>query len=61
MIKCCDEYIELCDFCRYYNFNGVNGVYVDKGYCNLLKIKKDPIDECSEFHCNLVVVSINFN
>lgn len=46
----------ICDLCQHYNFNGktiggLPGVYVGNGFCNLLKVKKEPSDYCSRFEC----------
>lgn len=52
MIKCngyCDSLI--CDFCKFYNFNGRDGVYVNRGWCKLLHKRKAPGDGCKRFHC----------
>ena len=48
-IKNCKS--DVCDFCVWYDFNGENGCYVGKGYCNKLKKQKDPEENCKEFIC----------
>ncbi len=64
MNKCskCTPY-PVCDFCKHFNFNGENGVYIDKGWCNKFNERKDPEDgrtkifgktiECEEFYCRM--------
>ena len=55
MKGCSEGCIELavCDFCKYYNFNGnKNGTYIELGYCTLYKTKKHPeSDICKRFYC----------
>lgn len=50
-IKNCD--CDVCDFCAWYDFNGENGVYVYKGYCNRLRERKHPEQSCKEFICKV--------
>jgi hypothetical protein len=57
MKKCSEECIVVCDYCRYYNFNGriIDGeeVYVDEGYCVLKEKHYDPQHKgCWRFICN---------
>jgi len=53
--ECSDKYTAVCDFCKFFNFNGKdNGkriVYVNRGWCKLLHKRKDPGDGCKRFHC----------
>jgi hypothetical protein len=55
-MKLCGEGCHpICDFCSSYDFNGdEEGSYIDNGYCNFHKTKKDPIDECENFTCRLI-------
>ncbi len=48
-IKQCDS--DVCDFCAYYDFNGEDGMYVGKGFCNKHVQQKDPEDFCDSFIC----------
>lgn len=41
----------ICDFCKHYQFNGVKGVYVGKGFCKFHKENRDPFDGCGGFYC----------
>jgi len=51
-MKFCDDCdIAICDFCKYYDFNGNNGCYMGEGYCNFHKQKRDPNEQCEDFHC----------
>ena len=46
---------EICDFCKWYDFNGdEDGCYTGDGYCRLLKVQCDPDDGfgCPDFFCN---------
>ena len=45
--------VPVCDFCKYYDFNGENMVYTDNGRCNKHNERKDPEEGCNDFHCNL--------
>lgn len=55
--KCDKKYYSVCDFCKYYQFNGedVGGkhgpIYVDKGCCGFHFLRSDPGDGCEYFHC----------
>ena len=52
MKKCNKQCFDLCDFCRFYNFNpGFGGVYTDKGYCVLKEQHMQPEDGCDDFIC----------
>jgi len=54
MIKCeaAEECYPICDFCKYYNFNGnETGAYTGNGYCSKLRMNTDPADSCNDFHC----------
>jgi hypothetical protein len=43
----------LCDFCRWYDFNGdEDACYTGDGWCRLHGRSSDPTDECGDFHCN---------
>jgi len=54
---------DICDYCVYYDYNGedtvVDGeivkgaVYCSKGYCNLLKERKEPENGCKHFICEI--------
>ena len=56
MVTLCDlDCIPLCDFCKYYNFNGDDeGCYTEDGWCTLHNKPSEPIDECEDFYCFLV-------
>lgn len=48
----CEKYNAICDFCKYYDFNGnEGGGYTGDGYCNLYKVSKEPFDDCKRFYC----------
>ena len=50
---CCEECFPICDFCRFYNFNGdKDGAYTGNGYCVKHEIRKEPDDCCKDFICN---------
>ena len=59
--KECKEIGVICDFCKYYDYNGEdlieNGItfpgaiYVGKGYCNYHKIKQNPEAGCNNYIC----------
>jgi len=55
MIMCSECYTAVCDFCKFYNFNGKHSgrrvVYVSRGWCKLLHKRRDPGDQCKRFHC----------
>jgi len=52
--KDCEDEWAICDFCKFYNFNGTrSGAYQGLGYCTLLKVGKDPGDGCKRFHCGM--------
>ena len=56
-MKLCNEKncAPLCDFCKFYDFNGnKDGAYTGNGYCNKHDKKRDPEDECDEFECDLI-------
>ena len=54
----CVEGLEVCDFCKHYEFNpGSNGQYTGDGFCWLLsplKDQKDPCDVCENFYCRYI-------
>jgi len=63
--KECEEIGAVCDFCKYYDYNGKdfideNGkvhkeaIYVGRGYCRLHKEKRDPGDGCNDFVCQYI-------
>ena len=61
--KECELYGAVCDFCKYYHYNGEDviregtvykNVYTGKGYCNYHKVKKDPGEGCNEFICEFI-------
>ncbi|MGB8717594.1 MAG: hypothetical protein WCD66_14745 [Rhodanobacteraceae bacterium] len=42
----------ICDFCRWYDFNGdTEGCYTGDGFCRLHRGQRDPGDACEHFHC----------
>ena len=43
--------LPCCDFCEHYDFNGVNGIYVEEGFCRLLEERKDPGNQCLAYLC----------
>jgi len=55
--KCDARSPAVCDFCRYYQFNGEDrggrygSVYVDKGFCEYHQRREDPEGGCDDFHC----------
>ena len=52
MKLCSKDCSAVCDFCDNYSFNpGSEGEYVNKGFCNLLGVKKDPDGSCDDFCC----------
>lgn len=52
MEKCSVDCYPICDFCEHYDFNpGIEGEYVDHGFCKKLEMKKDPDDTCEDFRC----------
>ena len=61
--KRCNKKCEpICDCCKHFKFNGVKRILADgreveayngNGFCNLLKIKKEPEDYCSRFNYEL--------
>lgn len=62
MIKCSEDCITVCDYCKTYNFNGepVTGlsgqvamVYVGKGKCMHPDHTgpREPYEFCRDFHC----------
>lgn len=54
MELCGEGCYPICDFCEHYNFNpGLNGRYENNGFCNLLKMKKDPHNGCEDFICGM--------
>jgi hypothetical protein len=54
MDKCSESCPAVCDFCSNYYFNADDGgVYVNNGFCKLLRVKKDPEQECEDFRCFL--------
>jgi len=49
VVMSCDP---ICDFCINYNFNpNEEGAYIGNGFCNFLKLNKDPMDTCNQFSC----------
>ncbi len=53
--KECEQVGAVCDFCIYYDFNAdEHGNYVENGYCNYHKEKRDPEQGCEDFVCYLV-------
>ena len=50
-IRNCD--CDVCDFCVYYDFNGEDGAYVGKGFCNKFAQQKDPEEGCESFICQI--------
>lgn len=51
--RACDP---ICDFCRFYNFNGnENGAYVGEGRCDHPDHPRasEPGDGCEDFDCRL--------
>lgn len=52
-MKQCDDCADMavCDFCRLYNFNGVEGAYTDEGYCVWHEEPREPGDGCDNFIC----------
>ena len=55
----CDPiYYAVCDFCRYYDFNGTkDGKYTGNGWCRFHKRQEDPGSGCDDFHCENVVTA----
>ena len=60
--KECEEIGAVCDFCKYYDYNGKDlvgedgkiykqAIYVGKGYCRLHKEHRDPYEGCNDFVC----------
>ena len=57
MIKCSEDCIPCCDFCKLFNgFNQGDGVYRDDGYCLKHKKKTDPGSYCDDYVCMNVEV-----
>ncbi len=52
-MKFCDkECFPICDFCKFFDFNGdENGTYINLGCCNFHKENRDPTSQCDEFIC----------
>lgn len=48
MVKCDDDCIPLCDFCRKWKRDKGPGFW---GYCSSKKVRTVIYDECEEFHC----------
>jgi hypothetical protein len=48
---CVGEGGARCDFCRYFDFNGKDGVYTGEGKCNKHEEESDPGGVCDDFHC----------
>jgi len=54
MKTCGKDCPEVCDYCKFYNFNpDKNGAYIGLGYCKRWKVSKRPEDCCKSFHCEL--------
>jgi len=60
MKTCSEECRPICDFCRFFNYNGYgeahgfeNAIYVGNGYCVFYEHPVDPEDgyECQDFIC----------
>lgn len=52
-VFCESCYTTVCDFCRFYAFNGdKNGSYTGDGRCLLHDKPMEPGDGCDDFHCN---------
>ena len=52
MRKCSDDCYPICDFCKYYRFNGDEcGCYIGEGFCNLCQEPRDPWEGCDDFYC----------
>lgn len=63
MVKCNPDCPAVCDFCRYYNFNGkrvlsVDGkssamIYTGDGKCEHQGHlePREPYERCDDFHC----------
>ena len=53
MLKCSNECFDICDFCLFFDFNGIDGVYDGHGVCwNPDHPKRvDPFDRCDDFIC----------
>lgn len=52
--KDCEERGSICDFCKFYRFNGcVDGSYTGDGWCRKFNKQKEPEEGCgcSEFVC----------
>ncbi len=67
----CNEHslCDICDYCVYYNYNGVDMIregrilkgilYIDEGYCKhpkMKKVRRDPGDNatsCKYFKCEI--------
>jgi hypothetical protein len=47
--------VEVCDFCRYFDYNGAQAIYIGNGACwHPDHIEPcDPGDGCDDFHCGL--------
>ena len=62
--KECEEIGAICDFCKYYDYNGEDiieddkvykdALYVGKGFCRLYKKQRDPHEGCNDFVCNMI-------
>ena len=59
--KECELYNGICDFCKYYDYNGKDlvkdgktyhgAIYTQAGWCRLHKRRQEPSDNCSNFEC----------
>lgn len=48
---CVDEDQACCDFCKFYDFNGNDGMYSGEGYCYQHAANRDPEEMCNYFQC----------
>ncbi len=62
--KECEKIGPVCDFCKYYNYNGEDlyrdgktykgAIYTGEGWCDYWKDWKDPSDGCEKFICEFI-------
>ena len=52
----CSNCAPLCDHCRWFDYNGDDGVYTGDGYCRRHRRPTHPDQACDDYHCKNVPV-----
>ena len=47
----CEWPLVCCDFCFNFNYNGIEGIYMDCGFCEFHGLPSEPGDLCEYYFC----------